>query len=62
MLVIQTASENYDEITANSTLTELKQKRWPRPVKALLDKIAEYMLHSDFEEAVKCVKDHNETK
>jgi HPt (histidine-containing phosphotransfer) domain-containing protein len=53
LLVIRTACEKYDEITANTALAELKQKEWPKPVKDLLDTIAMHLLHSDFEEAVK---------
>jgi signal transduction histidine kinase/CheY-like chemotaxis protein len=57
LLVIRTACEKYDEITANAALAELKQKEWPQPVKDLLDTIAMHLLHSDFEEAVKLAED-----
>jgi CheY-like chemotaxis protein len=58
LLIIQTACERYDEITANSAMTELGQKKWSRSVKKLLDTLAEYLLHSDFEEAAKLAKDN----
>jgi hypothetical protein len=57
LLTLQTACTQYDDITANSTLTELKQKHWPRSVKESLDAVAEYLLHSDFEEAANCARD-----
>jgi HPt (histidine-containing phosphotransfer) domain-containing protein len=60
LLIIQITCENYDETTANSTLTELKQKQWPRSVRELLDTIAENLLHSDFEDAAKLARDTRE--
>jgi CheY-like chemotaxis protein len=51
ILAIQTACEEYDEVTANAVLAELRQKKWPFSVKELLDAIAVHLLHSDFEKA-----------
>jgi len=51
LLLIQTACVSYEEKTANTTLTELRQKTWPLSVKELLAAIAERLLHSEFEEA-----------
>jgi len=51
LLVIRTACEKYDEVTASAALAELRQKKWSNPVKELLDAIAKHLLHSDFEEA-----------
>jgi CheY-like chemotaxis protein/two-component sensor histidine kinase len=57
LLIIRAACEKYDEITANSMLNELKQKQWPHSVIKQLDTVAEYLLHSDFEEAFKFISD-----
>ncbi|MDR2729565.1 MAG: response regulator, partial [Treponema sp.] len=58
LLVIQTACEKYDEKNANAALSELVQKKWSSSVKELLDAISEYLLHSDFDEAVKTARDY----
>jgi signal transduction histidine kinase/CheY-like chemotaxis protein len=58
LLVIQKACEGYDEITANSALAELRQKKWPNSVNDLLDIIAKHLLHSDFDEAASAAKDY----
>jgi len=55
LLAIQSACEIYDKRTAKKLLAELNEKRWSRKTKELLDKIAEYMLHSDFEAVVRVV-------
>jgi len=57
LAVIRTACEKYDEITANTALSELSQKKWPRSVKEMLDTIAKHLLHSDFEETAKFAED-----
>jgi signal transduction histidine kinase/CheY-like chemotaxis protein/PAS domain-containing protein len=62
LLVIQTACEGYDEITANAALSELLQKKWSNSVKNLLDSISEYLLHSDFDEAAAAAKDYIKDK
>ncbi|MDR2597943.1 MAG: response regulator [Treponema sp.] len=59
--IIRTACEKYDETAAHTVLSELKQKKWPLYTKALLDTIAEYLLHSDFEEIVKLAEDYEKT-
>ena len=56
--IIRTACEKYDEATANKALSELKQKKWSNSANALLDTIAEYLLHSDFEEAAKLAESY----
>jgi len=63
LLAVQKACEEYDEKTATAALAELKQKKLPRSIREMLDAIAGYLLHSDFEEAVNLVKDYakNET-
>jgi len=58
MRVIQKACEEYDEKTADMTLTELRKIKWSRSTKELLDTIAGHLLHSDFEEAANLAKDY----
>jgi CheY-like chemotaxis protein len=58
LLAIQSACEQYDEVAAYKALTELEQTKWPRLVKKMLDTISEFLLHSDFEEAAKLVRDY----
>jgi signal transduction histidine kinase/CheY-like chemotaxis protein len=58
LLAIETACGNYDTTAVNRTLAELVQKKWPRPVRKLLDTLSEYLLNSDFEEAAKLAKDY----
>ena len=53
LLFIRTACEKYDEVSASAALAELRQKKWSKRVKDLLDAIAGHLLHSDFEEASK---------
>jgi signal transduction histidine kinase/DNA-binding response OmpR family regulator len=50
---VQTACENYDAMTANTALAELRKKNWPPSAKELLDTLAVHLLQSDFEEAAK---------
>jgi signal transduction histidine kinase/CheY-like chemotaxis protein/HPt (histidine-containing phosphotransfer) domain-containing protein len=49
--IIQEACTAYDERVAYDTLTELRQKTWPRNVRELLDAIGEQLLHSEFMQA-----------
>jgi len=62
LLVIQKACEEYDEITANRTLTELEQRKWPRSIKELLDTIGLHLLQSNFEDAAKLANDYASSK
>jgi len=41
----------YDKKTAKKTLNELKEKTWSHNIKELLNKISEYLLHSEFDNA-----------
>jgi signal transduction histidine kinase/DNA-binding response OmpR family regulator len=54
---LQAACAVYDIRNAKAISVELNQKKWPHEVRGLLNKISEYLLHSDFEEAVKIAKD-----
>jgi signal transduction histidine kinase/DNA-binding NarL/FixJ family response regulator len=49
--IIQEGCMAYDERIAYDTLTELRQKTWPRNVRELLDAVAEQLLHSEFVQA-----------
>jgi CheY-like chemotaxis protein len=53
ILFIQEACNVFDKKTAKNTLDELRHKRWSHKTTELLNKIAECLLHSDFEEVVK---------
>jgi HPt (histidine-containing phosphotransfer) domain-containing protein len=58
LLVIQKACEGYDEKTANMALAELKKEKLPRSIMEMLNTVAGYLLHSDFEEAANLVKNY----
>ena len=55
LLLIKTACEEYDENTAESALVDLRKQPWSQPVRELLSKIAELLLHSDFDEVADTV-------
>jgi CheY-like chemotaxis protein len=56
--VIEMACTAYDSGTIDATLDEMRQKKWPRPVKELLNTLGKHLLHSEFEEAAKLVEDY----
>jgi len=56
LLAIRTACESMDKKAAKAVLAELREKTWPRPVKEQLGAIAEFLLHSDFNEAAEAAK------
>jgi len=56
---IQAACTAYDKKAAKEALTELRQQTWSRPVKELLNTIAEHLLHSEFEEAANIAGNYN---
>jgi signal transduction histidine kinase/CheY-like chemotaxis protein/PAS domain-containing protein/HPt (histidine-containing phosphotransfer) domain-containing protein len=53
LFIIKTACEEYDDLTANIALAELRQIKWSLSVKKFLETVSEYLLHSDFDEAAK---------
>jgi CheY-like chemotaxis protein len=55
LLEIKSACEEYDEVTANKSIMELREKTWSGAVKEMLGKIAEHLLHSDFDEIVEII-------
>jgi HPt (histidine-containing phosphotransfer) domain-containing protein len=59
LLAIQSACEAYDKKNAKKALAELNGKTWSHKTKETLEKIAEHILHSDFEAVVAIVKESN---
>jgi signal transduction histidine kinase/DNA-binding NarL/FixJ family response regulator/HPt (histidine-containing phosphotransfer) domain-containing protein len=59
MHAIKNACESYNKSAVKKTLSELKQKQWPRQVKNNLENIAEYLLHSEFEKIMTIVDNIN---
>jgi len=57
MDIIQKACAGYDKKTAKDALAQLRQKTWPHMVTEMLEKIAEYLLHSEFTEASNLAED-----
>jgi HPt (histidine-containing phosphotransfer) domain-containing protein len=49
---VSKACVEYDEMTAEATLADLRKMSWTKETKELLDKIAEHLLHSQFDEVV----------
>jgi len=49
--VIHKACTSFDKKTVKNTLSELKEKTWSHNTKEMLNKIAEYILHSEFDNA-----------
>jgi len=58
LLAVQTACAAYDKKTAKSALSEIRQKKWPQPVREKLSSVAGYLLHSEFDEAVKFIEEY----
>ena len=55
---IKNACAGYDKKTAKKVLTSLSKMKWPPPVVELMDKIAEHLLHGEFDEAAKLAEDY----
>jgi len=51
--IISVACEVYDVETIEAALEDLKKMRWTKETRAIIDKISEYILFSDFEAASK---------
>ena len=56
LLLIKTACAEYDEHTVEDTIKELNKTAWPKSVRELLSKIAEHLLHSDFDEIAEIIE------
>jgi len=53
LVKIKDACAAFDKKTAKAALSELREKTWSHNTKELLNKIAEHLLHSEFEEAAR---------
>jgi CheY-like chemotaxis protein len=51
LLTIKKVCGDFDNDAAEAALRELKQKKWPNHIIAVLDDIAAHILHSDFDKA-----------
>ena len=58
LLKIKTAFLEYDELTADAIIAELKEKQWPEKIKNLLDSVAVHLLRGYFEEAASVIDDY----
>ena len=58
LIVIYRACVSFDKKTAKNTLSELKDKPWSHNIRELLNKIAEYLLHSEFDNAAALADDY----
>ena len=56
LLALKAACEEYDEQTADDIIAELREKTWSQPTQDLLDTVAKYLLHSDFEEILQAIE------
>jgi signal transduction histidine kinase/DNA-binding response OmpR family regulator len=57
LLEIRAACGEYNKKMAKSILAELKKKTWSQPVEENLGVLSEFLLHSEFDEAVKNIDD-----
>jgi PAS domain S-box-containing protein len=55
LLAVKAACESFDKKTAKNTLSEIRKKTWTQSVNEKLSDFAEYLLHSDFDEAAKAI-------
>ena len=55
LLEVKNAFLEYDELTADAIIAELKEKKWPAPEKDLLNNVAVHLLRGYFEEAADLV-------
>ena len=56
--IIKKACIDFDKKTAKTTAAELREKAWPKQIKDMLNTIAEYLLHSEFEEVIAIVEEY----
>jgi len=57
LLEIRAACGEYNKKTVKSILAELRKKTWSQPVEEHLGVLAGFLLHSEFDEAVKSIDD-----
>jgi CheY-like chemotaxis protein/nitrogen-specific signal transduction histidine kinase/HPt (histidine-containing phosphotransfer) domain-containing protein len=58
LLAIEKACSSYDNKAAREALALLRQRVWPSSVREMLNEIATYLLHSDFDEAAGIARDY----
>ena len=58
LLGVKAACAAYNKKAAKSALSEIKRKKWPQSVKKELDNTARYLLHGEFDEAVKAIGEY----
>ena len=58
LLIIKKACIDFDKKTAKGTIAELREKTWPKQTREMLSAIAEYLLHSEFEEVITIVDEY----
>ncbi|MDR0456496.1 MAG: response regulator [Treponema sp.] len=58
LTAVREACAEYDKKAAKAVLVELRHKTWPRPIRELLDTIAEHLLHSEFTEAANLAENY----
>ncbi|MCL2499674.1 MAG: ATP-binding protein [Defluviitaleaceae bacterium] len=56
--LIAEACDDYDDMAVETVLTELRRLNWTKETMDLLDTIAEYVFHSDFEKAAERIRTH----
>jgi signal transduction histidine kinase/FixJ family two-component response regulator/histone H3/H4 len=57
LLIFRAACTIYDKKAAKEVIIELRKERWSQKPRLLLNKLAEHLLHSDFEEAASIARD-----
>jgi CheY-like chemotaxis protein len=50
--LIKTACKDYDDLSVESTLADLRKMSWSKKTNDLLDNISEFILHSEFEKII----------
>ncbi|MCL2196177.1 MAG: ATP-binding protein [Treponema sp.] len=58
LLEIRDACSIYNKKAAKDTLSRLKENSWPEAVKEHLDILSGFLIHSEFDEAVKAIEDY----
>jgi len=57
LLYFRAACTVYDKKAAKDVVVDLKKRNWSRPVREMLNTLAEHLLHSDFDEAANIARD-----
>ena len=58
LTVVKLACESFNKITAKNALAEIRKKTWHKSVNEQLGNFAEFLLHSDFDEAAKAIDEY----